>query len=95
MRRAPDYGKFLGVTQASVPTQARLRVGRMMRPPPEMRGLRVAVLVGVVALVVYVLPGLLAPAAHWPLWDVRVYWWGADRPPRAGGRCTLRAGRSA
>ena len=50
-----------------------------------MRGLRLAVvLAGVAALVVYVLPGLLPPAAHWPLWDVRVYWWGG-RQVAAGG----------
>ena len=43
-----------------------------------------AVLAGVAALVVYVLPGLPAPVAHWPLWDVRVYWWGG-RQAAAGG----------
>jgi hypothetical protein len=43
-----------------------------------------AVLAGVAALVVYVLPGLPALAAHWPLWDVRVYWWGG-RQAAAGG----------
>ena len=50
------------------------------------RGVRVAVvLVGVLALVVYVLPGLLAPAANWPLWDVRVYWWGGQQAAAGGG----------
>ena len=48
--------------------------------------MRVAlVLVGVAALVVYVLPGLPAPAAHWPLWDVRVYWWGGQQASAGGG----------
>jgi alpha-1,2-mannosyltransferase len=52
---------------------------------PDARVLRVVpVLVGVVALAVYVLPRLPAPAAHWPLWDVRVYWWGG-RQATAGG----------
>jgi alpha-1,2-mannosyltransferase len=50
------------------------------------RGVRLAVvLVGVLALVVYVLPGLLAPAANWPLWDVRVYWWGGRQAAAGGG----------
>ena len=39
----------------------------------------------VTALVLYVLPGLLAPAAHWPLWDVRVYWWGGQQATGGGG----------
>ena len=43
------------------------------------------VLVGVTALVVYVLPGLPALAAHWPLWDVRVYWWGGQQATAGGG----------
>ena len=48
--------------------------------------MRVAlVLVGVTALVVYVFPGLPAPAAHWPLWDVRVYWWGGQQATARGG----------
>jgi alpha-1,2-mannosyltransferase len=47
---------------------------------------RVAVLlVGVAALVVYLLPGLVAPAAHWPLWDVQVYWWGGQQAAAGGG----------
>ena len=43
------------------------------------------VLVGVTALVVYVLPGLPGPAVHWPLWDVRVYWWGGQQATAGGG----------
>jgi alpha-1,2-mannosyltransferase len=43
------------------------------------------VLVGVTALVLYVLPGLPGPAAHWPLWDVRVYWWGGQQATAGGG----------
>ena len=42
-------------------------------------------LVGVTALVVYVLPGLPGPAVHWPLWDVRVYWWGGQQATAGGG----------
>ena len=51
------------------------------------------VLVGVTALVVYVLPGLPAPAAHWPLWDVRVYWWGGQQAA-AGRRGAVRSGHA-
>ena len=77
------------VTQASalvgVLTQARRRAGRIAMSP-DLRGARVAaVLVGTVALLVYVLPGLSAPAAHWPLWDVRVYWWGGRQAAAGGG----------
>ncbi len=34
------------------------------------------VLAGLAALVGYLLPKLADPNAHWPLWDVAVYWWG-------------------
>ena len=44
-----------------------------------------AVLAGVAALAVYVLPGLPDPAAHWPLWDVRVYQWGGQQAAAGGG----------
>jgi alpha-1,2-mannosyltransferase len=44
-----------------------------------------AVLAGALAVLVYVLPGLLAPAANWPLWDVRVYWWGGQQAAAGGG----------
>jgi alpha-1,2-mannosyltransferase len=54
--------------------------------PSDVRGVRVAaVRVGVAALVVYLLPGLVAPAAHWPLWDVPVYWWGGLQATAGGG----------
>ena len=33
----------------------------------------------------YALPWLAAPAAHWPLWDVRVYWWGGRQAAAGGG----------
>jgi alpha-1,2-mannosyltransferase len=33
-------------------------------------------LVAAAALVVYLVPRLLAPRAQWPMWDVTVYWWG-------------------
>ena len=44
-----------------------------------------AVLVGAAALAVYLLPGLPDPAAHWPLWDVRVYAWGGRQAAAGGG----------
>lgn len=51
----------------------------------EERWLRVAAAVtGVAALMVYLGPGLAAPGAHWPLWDVRVYWWGGQQAARGG-----------
>ena len=76
------------MTQASAPatalTQTRHRAGRLIWPS-AVRGVRVAaVLTGMVALAAYVLPGLPALATHWPLWDVRVYWW-AGRQAAAGG----------
>ena len=55
----------------------------VMRAVPVMGPVLVG-LVGLVALAVYVLPWLPVPAAHWPLWDVRVYWWGG-RQAAAGG----------
>jgi alpha-1,2-mannosyltransferase len=42
------------------------------------------VLAGLAALTVYLRPGLAAPHAHWPLWDVRVYWWGGQQASRGG-----------
>lgn len=52
----------------------------------DVRGAWVAPgLVGAAALVAYVLPGLADPAAHWPLWDVRVYWWGGRQAAAGGG----------
>jgi alpha-1,2-mannosyltransferase len=45
----------------------------------------VAMLTAVAALAVYVLPGLPDPAAHWPLWDVRVYEWGGRQAAAGGG----------
>ena len=41
-------------------------------------------LAGLAALTVYLRPGLAAPHAHWPLWDVRVYWWGGQQAARGG-----------
>jgi alpha-1,2-mannosyltransferase len=43
-----------------------------------------AVLAGLAALTVYLRPGLATPHAHWPLWDVRVYWWGGQQAARGG-----------
>jgi alpha-1,2-mannosyltransferase len=34
---------------------------------------------GAVALALYLCPRLGDPGAHWPLWDVRVYWWGGQQ----------------
>ena len=42
------------------------------------------VLAGLAALTVYLRPGLAAPHAYWPLWDVRVYWWGGQQASRGG-----------
>jgi alpha-1,2-mannosyltransferase len=42
------------------------------------------VLAGLVALTAYLHPGLAAPGAHWPLWDVHVYWWGGQQAARGG-----------
>ncbi len=41
-------------------------------------------LAGLAALMAYLLPGLAAPGAHWPLWDVHVYWWGGQQAARGG-----------
>ena len=75
------------MTQASAPatalTQARRWAARLVswRDGPQVP----LVLVGVTVLLVYVLPGLLAPAARWPLWDVRVYWWAGQQATGGGG----------
>ena len=73
-----------GFTGAAVPARARRRVDGMLVRPDTYLTRTVPVLVGLVALAVYVLPWLPAPAAHWPLWDARVYWWGG-RQAAAGG----------
>ena len=49
-----------------------------------------AALVGLAVLAGYLLPALSDPGARWPLWDVRVYWWGGlqaarDAPLYASG----------
>jgi hypothetical protein len=75
-----------GFTGAAVPMRARRRVdGMLLRL--ETRGTRAApvLLVGLMALAIYVLPWLSAPAAHWPLWDARVYWWGGRQAAAGGG----------
>ena len=89
-----DMGHSYVVTHASAPAAARRQARRWadrMVLPSDVRGVRVAVLAGMAALVVYLLPNLLAPAAHWPLWDVRVYWWGG-RQAAAGGRALYAPG---
>jgi alpha-1,2-mannosyltransferase len=51
----------------------------------EERWLRMAAAgTGLAALLVYLGPGLAAPGAHWPLWDVRVYWWGGQQAASGG-----------
>jgi alpha-1,2-mannosyltransferase len=39
----------------------------------------VALLTGLAALTDYLLPKLANPDAHWPLWNVNVYWWGGQQ----------------
>ncbi|MGO9192446.1 MAG: glycosyltransferase 87 family protein [Streptosporangiaceae bacterium] len=55
---------------------------------PSQRAVRwkrtAVVLAGLAALTVYLRPGLAAPHAHWPLWDVHVYWWGGQQATRGG-----------
>ena len=54
------------------------------RPGPA-RWVRAAtMLVGLAALTAYLLPRLAAPGTHWPLWDVRVYWWGGQQAAQGG-----------
>ena len=59
-----------------------------IRAAGSLRGSRwvrvAAVLAGLAALAVYLRPGLAAPGAHWPLWDVHVYWWGGQQAARGG-----------
>ena len=67
----------MNAAQLSVPVR-RLAVRRP-------RWARVAlVLAGLAALAVYLRPGLATPGGHWPLWDVRVYWWGGQQAARGG-----------
>jgi hypothetical protein len=40
--------------------------------------------VGLLALTAYLLPGRGDPGAHWPLWNVQVYWWGGQQAVRGG-----------
>ncbi len=76
------------MTQANAPvpalTQARRWAARLM-PLRDGPWVRVSLLAGVAAVVVYVAPGVAAPGAHWPLWDVRVYWWGGQQAAAGGG----------
>ena len=61
--------------------------GRMpggSRPGPARWGRAATMLVGLAALTAYLLPRLAAPGTHWPLWDVRVYWWGGQHAARGG-----------
>jgi alpha-1,2-mannosyltransferase len=54
-------------------------------PLGPVRWVRVAtMLAGLAALTAYLLPRLAAPGAHWPLWDVHVYWWGGQQAARGG-----------
>jgi alpha-1,2-mannosyltransferase len=40
--------------------------------------------VGLAALAGYLVPPLLLHGPHWPMWDVRVYWWGGQQVSRGG-----------
>ena len=77
------------MTQVNAPATALVQARRWAARLVSWRDgpwLRVTLaLVGVTALVMYLLPGLPAPAAHWPLWDVRVYWWGGQQASAGGG----------
>jgi alpha-1,2-mannosyltransferase len=75
------------MTSASVPV-ALARPDRSAWRPPGWWPRRAFWLLGSVALVVYLAPGLLAPAAHWPLWDVRVYAWGGQQADQGGALYT-------
>src|SRR5260370_41025997 len=88
MRRRGVMRHIGVVTQASALagglTQGRRWASRVAMSP-GLRGARGAAgLVGTGGLLGYVLPGLSAPAAHWPLWEVAGYW-GGGRPAPAGG----------
>ena len=53
--------------------------------PRAVRWIRAAVLLaGLATLTVYLRPGLATPHAHWPMWDVHVYWWGGQQAARGG-----------
>jgi alpha-1,2-mannosyltransferase len=56
--------------------------GSPSRPVPWVRG--ATLLAGLAALMAYLLPRVAAPGAHWPLWDVHVYWWGGQQASRSG-----------
>jgi alpha-1,2-mannosyltransferase len=82
---APVTTQTTALMQTTALTQARRWADRLAWPSGA-RGVRMTlVLAGLAALAVYVLPGLLAPAANWPLWDVRVYWWGGRQAAAGGG----------
>ncbi len=70
------------------PTPGPVRLARRLRHlalARDGRWLRVAVVaVGLAALTAYLLPGLLVSAAHWPMWDDQVYWWGGQQAARGG-----------
>ena len=54
-------------------------------PPGPVRWVRATtMLAGLAALAMYLLTRLAAPGAHWPLWDVHVYWWGGQQAARGG-----------
>jgi len=58
---------------------------------PGGRSARVAVaLSGLAVLAAYLIPALRHPGAAWPLWDVRVYWWGGQQA--AHGAALYRGG---
>ena len=66
------------MTQGSAPAKALTWARRFAVPGAP-------VLIGLAALAAGLLPWLLHPAASWPLWDVRVYWWGGQQAAADGG----------
>ena len=60
--------------------------GTFPRPAGWVRG--ATALAGLAALAAYLFPRVAAPGTHWPLWDVRVYWWGGQQAARGGALYT-------
>jgi alpha-1,2-mannosyltransferase len=89
-RRGSDAGRDrLWVDAANGPPMLAGRASPHAAPGrPSLRAARwrraAVVLTGLAALSVYLRPGLAAPHAYWPLWDVRVYWWGGQQASRGG-----------
>jgi alpha-1,2-mannosyltransferase len=72
------------VSSASAPLAAPARLPRRSGRSPGWWRRWAFWLIGLTALAAYLLPGLPAPGRHWPLWDVRVYWWGGAQADGGG-----------